>query len=84
MLRTLYYAIGIVILLVILYGVCNDRKQKSQACRFPCDTCKYLLEKGGHWRYTCNPPHRIIRHFDKPPSYCAYYMSREDAKDEEM
>ena len=44
----------------------------------PCDSCKYLVRKGGAWKYTCKKPDRYFDDtFDKVPTYCKDYKLRE-------
>lgn len=44
----------------------------------PCNHCKYLVQKGGNWKYTCCRPDMYIHHsFDKAPTYCQYFKEKE-------
>ena len=75
MFKTAYYAVGIVVMLVILFRfLYRDHKKEV-----PCDTCARLMKKGGSRKYACLKPNRAITDdFDKPPEYCAYYKKRDE------
>lgn len=54
---------------------------KKSTPRSLCDTCIYLNQKGGVWAYECGRPreHPLLspEHFDKAPTYCKWYKSRQ-------
>ena len=56
---------------------------KAHERSIPCNSCAFLVKKGGPWEYTC---HRggawhFDDTFDTPPKYCKYYKPMEDQND---
>lgn len=62
---------------VITIGIAKDKKEPPQA---PCDTCGYLLKKGGGYhRYYCvrpGAPHPYD-YFNEAPEYCSTWKPRD-------
>ena len=58
--------------IVLIYYLCHRPG--------PCDSCKYLQQKGGGvWEYVCKKPGSIWEDkFDSQPKYCASYRPRDD------
>lgn len=86
MLRTVCYAVSIVVSLTILLWLVFDLLRFKHAPL--CDKCKYLLSKGqkfnlrncgGYWRYYCKNPEKSLPFgFDRAPKYCKFFVDRDE------
>ena len=72
--------VAIEIALTVLGGivaVCAALYQTHKES-IPCDSCEFLIKKGGFWKYSCNRGDwSMPDEFDKPPEYCKYHKPRE-------
>ena len=53
-------------------------KKNSEKNDVPCNSCKWLIKRGGGgiWEYSCTEGgtrHHTTHEFDMPPKYCKYY-----------
>ena len=58
---------------------------KAHERSIPCNSCKYLVKRGGLWKYTCKrdtSAWSLSDSFDTPPKYCKYYKHTEEAHDQ--
>lgn len=73
--------IAIEIALTVLGGIVAVGAALYQTHKksIPCDSCAFLIKKGGFWKYTCKrADYFFTDSFDKPPEYCKYYKPKEE------
>lgn len=75
---------GVVMLAVSLIVVHIAKGAKTPPA-VPCDSCKYLIRKGGLWKYYCNCQKAnemgFTHHFDTAPEYCGLWEPRKENDD---
>lgn len=71
------------IILVVVGGMALLAAEilKYRGRSIPCDSCEYLVQKGGSpWKYVCNGHVKYYYscdEFDKPPKYCSKYKRKQ-------
>lgn len=68
-----------VVVLVVSLNVIRVARGPKEPSQIPCDTCKYLVRKGGYYKYYCGNQQAqggFSDRFDKPPEYCGFWERR--------
>ena len=71
--------IAIEIALTVLGGIVAVGAALYQTHKksIPCDSCVFIIKKGGILKYTCRRGDRSFDDtFNNPPEYCKYYKPR--------